>query len=154
MNRRLVTTTVLCVVAGALVVSDAEAGKRRDTKKLSKERTEMPALYTEPHHFDRDPTMSFHRGVLRRDGLAGWRVGDLHLQMRPDGLVLDPDGEQSFLQEGRDVVVMGPRVGDTMVGWNVRLLASESMASVSSTDVVKKPSDVTPDVGEIVSGPR
>lgn len=154
MNRRFVTTAALCLLAGALVASDAEAGKRRDPKKLSKDRTEMPALYTEPHHFDRDPTMSFHRGVLRRDGLAGWRVGDLHLQMRPDGLVLDPDGQQSFLQEGRDAVVMGPRVGDTMVGWNVRLLGSESMSSASTTDVVKKPSDVTPDVGEIVSGPR
>lgn len=154
MKRRLVTTVALCLVAGTLVAGDAEAGRSRSTKKLSKERTEMPALYTEPHHFDRDPTMSFHRGVLRRDGLAGWRVGELQLQMRPDALVLGPDGEASFLQEGRDVVVMGPRFGGTMVGWNVRLLASESLSSVSGSDVVKKPSDTTPDVGEIVSGPR
>lgn len=154
MIRRLMTTTALCLAVGALVAGDAEAGPRRDSKKLSKDRTEMPALYTKPHRFDRDPTMSFHRGVLRRDGLAGWRVGDLHLQMRPDALVLGTDGEMSFLREGSEAVVMGPRVGNTMVGWNVRLLAPESSVSLSTSNVVKKPSDTTPEVGEIVGGPR
>ncbi len=154
MNRRLVTTAVLCLAVGALVAGDAEAGKRRDSKKLSKDRTEMPALYTQPHHFDRDPPMSFHRGVLRRDGLAGWRLGELQLQMRPDALVLGADGQMSSLREGSEAVVMGPRVGNTMVGWNARLLPPESSVSFSTTDVVKKPSDTTPEVGELVDAPR
>jgi hypothetical protein len=154
MNRRLVTTAALCLAVGALVVGDADAGNRRDTKKLSKDRTEMPALYTQPHRFDRDPAMSFHRGILRRDGLAGWRIGDLQLQMRPDALVLDADGEMSYLREGSEAVVMGPRVGKTMVGWNARLLAPESSVSFSTANVGKKPSDTTPEVGELVGGPR
>lgn len=154
MKRNLVTMTALCALAGLAITPDAEAGRDQGTKKLSRNRTEMPAQYNGPHHFDRDPTMSFARGVLRRDGLAGWKVGDFNLQMGPTANVLDAEGQPSFLQEGREVLVMGPRFGDTYMGWSVRLLEPESPGLGATSDVVKKPSDTTPEVGELVRAPR
>jgi hypothetical protein len=154
MKRNLVTATTLIALAGLVLASDAEAGRRKDNRKLSEKRTEMPALYTDPHHFDRDPTMSFVRGVLRRDGLAGWKVGDFNLQMGPQANVLGPDGQSTMLQEGRDVLVMGPRFGDTYIGWSVRLLEPERPGLGATQGVVKKPSDATADVGEIVQAPQ
>lgn len=154
MNRNLVTATTLIALTGLVLASDAEAGRRKDKGKLSEKRTEMPALYTDPHHFDRDPTMSFARGVLRRDGLAGWKVGDYNLQMGPQANVLGPDGQATMLQEGRDALVMGPRLGDTYIGWSVRLLDPERPGTSTADGVTRKPSDTTTDVGELVQAPQ
>lgn len=159
MKTRTAIIAALCVAAGALVTSDADASKpRRDRNKdkgeTGEKRTEMPAMYTEAQRLDRDPSMSFHRGTLRRDGLSGWMVGDLELQLRKDAAVLGPDGQKASLQEGRDVIVMGPRFGNTMVGWNVRMLGPESPGMQSGREVVKEPSDTTPDVGELVQAPQ
>jgi hypothetical protein len=154
MNRNLATMTALGLLAAAALVTDAEAGRRREINRQPPERTEMPAEYTEPHRFDRDPDMQFQRGVLSRDGLAGWRVGDYQLQVGPNTVVLDPEGQPTMLQEGSEVLVMGARLGNTFVGWNVRLLGHEMPSAGASADVVKKPSDASPDVGEIVRAPR
>lgn len=159
MKTKTVIIAALCVAAGALVASDADASESRRVRSRDKEqpgekRTEMPAQYTDARHFDRDPSMSFHRGTLRRDGLSGWMVGDLELQLREDATVLGPDGQRALLQEGRDVIVMGPRFGDTMVGWNVRMLEPEMPGMQSGHEVVKKPSDTTSEVGELVQAPQ
>lgn len=106
------------------------------------------------HHFDRDPSMSFHSGTLRRDGLAGWRVGEVALQLTADATVMGPDGQESFLQEGREAVVMGPRFGSTMLAWSVRMLGSQPLAAVSASNAGRKPSDSDSDVGELVNAPN
>lgn len=154
MNRRFLTMTALCALGAVVLVTDAQAGRKQDNRKTRPERTEMPALYTQPRHFDRDPTMSFHRGVLRREGIVGWRIGDYVLQMGPNADVLGPDGEAAMLTEGRDALVMGPRHGNTFIGWSVRLLDPERPGTSTTMAVVKKPSDTTPEVGEIVDAPQ
>lgn len=159
MKTRTAIIAALCVAAGALVASDADASKQRrernqDKGKSDQKRTEMPEMYTQAQRLDRDPSMSFHRGTLRRDGLSGWMVGDLELQLRKDAAVLGPDGQKAALQDGRDVIVMGPRFGNTMVGWNVRMLEPEMPGLQSGRDVVKEPSDTTPEVGELVQAPQ
>jgi len=73
--------------------------------------------------------------------------------MSRESVVTGPDGQGAVLQEGSNVLVMGPRFGDTFVGWNVQLLGSEHPSSGRSSDMVKKPSEASPDVGEIVSAP-
>ncbi|MBK8167906.1 MAG: hypothetical protein IPK64_18325 [bacterium] len=159
MKTKTAIIAALCVATGALMASDADAGKaRRDRNKdngqTGEKRTEMPAMYTKAQRLDRDPSMSFHRGTLRRDGQTGWMVGDLELQLRQDATVLGPDGQEAALQEGRVAIVMGPRFGETMVGWNVRMLEPEMPSSQSRSDVVKEPSDTSPEVGELVQAPR
>lgn len=154
MNRRIVTTATLVLLCGALVMTDAEAAGRGKRDKQRPQRTEMPAEYMQPHHFDRDPSMSFHSGTLRRDGLAGWRVGEVTLQLTANATVLGPDGEDSFLQEGREAVVMGPRFGSTMLAWSVRMLSSEPALAASADIRSKKASDSDADVGELVNAPN
>jgi hypothetical protein len=153
MKRNTAITLSLCLALGVTTVSEAEAGRRNDNKRLSKNRTEMPAEMREAHRFDLLPTMEFTTGVLRRDGISGWRVGEYQLQMSRESVVTGPDGERTVLQEGSRVLVMGPRFGDTYVGWNVRLVGHDQPGNSLSTDVVKKPSDASSDVGEIVSAP-
>lgn len=153
MNRNTALTLSLCLLLGVSMAPEAEAGRREDNKRLSSNRTEMPPEMKEAHRFDLLPSMQFHTGVLRRDGLSGWRVGDYELQMSRESLVTGPDGQSAVLQEGGRVLVMGPRFGDTFVGWNVQVLGWEQPSSGLNTEVVKNPSDSSPDVGELVSAP-
>jgi hypothetical protein len=153
MNRKTTLTLSLCLLLGVSATTEAAAGQRENTKRLSRNRTEMPPEMKEAHRFDLLPSMQFHTGVLRRDGLSGWRVGDYQLQMSRESLVTGPDGQGAVLQEGSRVLVMGPRFGDTFVGWNVQMLGSEQPSGGLTADVVKKPGDSSPDVGELVSAP-
>ncbi len=154
MKRSILTTAALVLLAGALVMTDAVAAGRGKREKQGPRRTEMPEEYMQAHHFDRDPSMSFHSGTLRRDGLAGWRVGEVALQLTADATVMGPDGQESFLQEGREAVVMGPRFGSTMLAWSVRMLGSQPLAAVSASNAGRKPSDSDSDVGELVNAPN
>lgn len=153
MKRNTALTLSLCLLLGMTAASEAQAGRRDDNKRLSKNRTEMPLELKEAHRFDLLPSMQFHTGVLRRDGLSGWRIDDYRLQMSRESLVAGPDGQGAVLQEGNRVLVMGPRFGDTFVAWNVQILGAEVPSSGLDSGLVKKPGDSSPDVGEIVSGP-
>ena len=153
MKRNTALMLALCLLMVAAAAPDAQAGRKRDAKKLSPNHVDMPAGYGGVHRVDPATSMQFHTGVLRRDGLSGWMVDDYSLQLGSESVVLDADGQATALQEGSRVLVMGPRFGNTFVGWNVRLLQPEMSSPVSNRDVVKKPSDVTADVGEIISAP-
>lgn len=154
MKRNTALMLALCLLVIAASAPDAQAGRKRDAKKLSRDHVDMPADYGGVHRVEPATTMQFHTGVLRRDGLSGWMVDDYALQMSSESVVLDSDGQSTVLQEGSRVLVMGPRFGNTFVGWNVRLLGPEMSSSGMNRDVVKKPSDVTADVGELISSPR
>ncbi|MBM4131705.1 hypothetical protein FJ250_11870 [bacterium] len=149
MNRRFLTMAALVLLVGAFVAAEADAAGSGKGEK----RTEMPADYMRPNHFDRDPSMSFLSGTLRRDGLSGWRAGDMTVQLAPNAVVLGPDGEESVLQEGREALIMGPRFGGTILAWSVRMLSPDSGLSASTAGEVTKPSDVDPHVGELISAP-
>lgn len=153
MKRNTALTLALCLLLGAALAPDAEAGRKSNNKKLSPNRTEMPAGYGGVHRIDRLPMMEFYTGVLRRDGISGWRVGDYELQIVDDTIITGTDGQAAMLQEGSRVLVMGPSSGSALVGWNVRLLAPDLPSPGRSADVVKKGSDASPDVGELVSAP-
>lgn len=153
MNRNFVLMPALCLALTVALAPAAEAGRKADTKKLSSKRTEMPAEMSKAHRFDRLPEMQFHTGVLSRDGVSGWRVGDYRLQLSSESIITGADGQTGLLQEGSRVLVMGPSFGDTFVGWNVQLLGPEMPANGKSAGVVKQPSDSDPDVGELVSAP-
>jgi hypothetical protein len=154
MKRTTAITLAGCLWLGVAVTSAAEARTRPQSKPRSPERTVMPADYLQPHKFDRLPKMEFYSGRLQRDNFGGWRLGDYELQIADTTVVTDSSGDGALLEEGREVVVMGVAYGRTLNGWNVRMTSAGSLPDALSTDVVKRPSDVDPDVGEIIDGPR
>lgn len=72
--------------------------------------------------YDNYPTMSFHLGTLTRSGYGGWKLDDLQVQFRPDCEVNDQSGELGTLAEGRQALVSGARVGDTILAIRVTVL--------------------------------
>lgn len=154
MNRNMTCMLAVGLLAGAVLAPDAEAAWRLGQKKgSSSKRVEMPEGFREAKRFDPVP-MQFQTGTLRREGMGDWWMGDYRLQLSRETVVIGPDGEGGLLQEGREVAVMGSVHGNTINGWSVRLLGDDLPLLREGEDVVKKPSDSDPDVGEIVSGPR
>lgn len=155
MNRTTAFMLALGLAAGAVTAPDAEAAWRLGQKKSSSnpKRVEMPEEFRESKRFDAPP-MEFQAGTLRREGMGDWWLGNYRLQLSAETAIIGPDGEGGFLQEGREVAVMGSVQGNTINGWSVRLLGDDMPLQRADTEVVKKRSDSDPDVGEIVSGPR
>lgn len=155
MNRTTTYMIAMGLLAGAVLTTDAEAAWRLGQKKSfsNPKRIEMPEGYRDSKRFDTVP-MEFQAGTLRREGMSDWWLGDYRLQLSAETVIIGPDGEGGFLQEGREVAVMGAVRGNTINGWSVRLLGDEMPLMRETAEVVKKPSDSDPDVGEFVSGPR
>lgn len=153
MKRTIVLLTALGLLAGAVLAPAAQASWRLTEKKMNPKRVEMPAELRGPARFDA-PTMQFLTGTLRREGLADWWFGDYRLQLGADATIVGPDGEGSYLQEGRQVAVMGALNGNTVSGWSVRLLGDEMPLTSGDDKVIRTPSDSDPDVGVMTGGPR
>lgn len=154
MKRTITTTLALGLLLATAGTSDALARSRPRDRDQKPARTEMPADYLQPHKFDRLPAMQFTTGRLVRDGLSGWRVGDYELQTSPQTVVTDPSGSEAMLEEGRQAIVMGVVYGRTLAAWNVRMTQGDMPATSLNSELVKEPSDGSPDVGRIVDGPR
>jgi len=109
------TLTILALLAvAALVTAPAEAGLFKKNKQ--KAAPEQPKTW----RYDRLPTMAFAKGVLRNEGQGQWKLGTLNLQFGADCEVTGESG-LSDLQPGREAVVMGPQVGNTIVAWRVTM---------------------------------
>lgn len=153
------TTAILLVICLSLTLAasdDAAAGwfSKNKNKKLSDKRTEMPEELKEPHRYDAKPTMTFHRGVLNRDSYTGWQVDDVSLQLARGCVVEAADATAAILIEGREAIIMGPRVGDTIVAWRVRLLTADYDLFNFKADTQLEVSATNPDVGKIISAPH
>nr|MEE4268445.1 hypothetical protein [Candidatus Krumholzibacteria bacterium] len=108
----------LIMAVGFLAVDDAHAGwfdKKKDGGEEGRAKS---------HRYDFLPSMGFHQGTLRRDNFGGWTLEETSLHIM-SGAKITEEGMESFLSEGRKAIVMGPRVGDTIVAWRVRILESD-----------------------------
>ena len=112
--KRLMTLLTLCAVTLLLAVPPAGAWPNKKDKKDDKNPDERHKTW----RYDRYPDMSFHSGTLRQNGRDGWTVGDLKLVLNKKCVVFGGGGQ---LQGGRTVVVMGSRVGNTIVARTVHV---------------------------------
>lgn len=142
--KRILTTLALCAAVALLVGPTAEAGPFSKDKKKD-------ARPAKTWRYDRYPDMSFHQGVLRQEGRSGWKVGDLNLVLDEKCRIFGEGGDQ--LQAGRTVVVMGARVGNTIVAWTVQTQkATRSVPSLDKdTQIEWSTSDPTVGVGRAPS---
>lgn len=101
--------------------------------------------------YDRMPSMKFLRGTLQRDLLTGWEIGQVTVQLAPDCRVVGNEGRPADLQEGRQVLVMGPRAGNTIVAWRIQVIKEAYTAGMAHPGESIEWSDADSTVGEAAS---
>lgn len=139
MKRIIILLALLAVTAAVTVPAQAGLFKRGKTKK-------EPVRKEQSWRYDRLPTMAFTKGELKQDGFGAWKVGEVRLQFAPNCEFTGADGPRS-LGTGQTVVVMGPRVGGTMVAWQVDVQKPAHIQPTRSDDVNIRWSDADPTVG-------
>ena len=139
---------VLGLALTVMVVTDAEAGRR---KKADKEaRTEKPEEMQKPQRVDNLPTMDFLGGTLTRDAHSGWKIGETPLYLHGD-CVITMDGEgEGWLEEGRKAVVMGARMGGAISAWSIHVSQPQYKTIGLSQSEELKEVGPNPNVGKIV----
>jgi hypothetical protein len=144
MKRTIIIALALVLVFG---LATAEAGQRdKKGRKAPKkgQRTEMPDTWTQVR-YDEFPTMSYKAGLLTREGWHGWSIDGVSLTLRENCTIMN-DEDDGFLQEGRKAIVMGSRVGDTMVAWSVRVMGMDYSSPTPSPYFRREPGP-NPNVG-------
>ncbi len=116
--KRIVSITFVLILAGIMVASSADAGwfGNKDKDK-DKEKKMVP-------RYDEYPSMGFTQGRLGRDSYSGWKVGQYEVRFTGTCQVVNEDGEAADLQEGRKALIMGPRWGNTVIAWRVKIMSS------------------------------
>ena len=138
----------LGLVALTMTASDAEAGKYKKPAKGS--RTEKTEEMSIARRFDNYPDMEFHGGIITRDAHAGWKIGEFPLYLNKD-CVITMDGEvDGWLEEGREAVVMGARMGGAITAYAVHVSQPEFASVGTSASEELKESGPNRNVSKIV----
>lgn len=152
MKRIIGAGLALALVVGVLAAPPAEAGL---FKKKKPKRTEMPEWMKEPKRFEDTPRMGFVAGTLERDGWSGWKVGDMSLQFSKNCRFTSGGVELTDLDPGSEVLVMGPRIGTTLVAWSVRVQQPDFMVGRNvGNETQLLVSEANPDCGEVIQAPQ
>ncbi len=152
MKRIMVTILASVITLGLVTATEAGAGW---FKKSEAPRTEKPDWMKKPRRYENLPAMSFHSGVLQQEGWDGWKLGEVKLQLAQDCLITTAGAADGFLRAGRQATVMGPKVGDTIVAWSVRVTQESVPApAVYDANLVLRKSEANPNCGEIVQAPQ
>lgn len=120
MKKIIILSLLVAVFLGTVTVGAAEAGWFDKKSKKDKGEQESKA-----HRYNYYPSMSFHVGTLRRDNHSGWKLDEMSLQLVSGAKVTSGGLEVNNLREGEKALVMGSKVGDSIVGWRVRILESD-----------------------------
>ena len=146
MKRTISIALVLVFVLGVAMVPEADAGWLNKLKKDEEGGKQI-------HRYDFLPSMSFHSGVLGRDTGQGWTVGGFKLVLAENCRITSDVDHVTDLEEGRTALVMGSRLGDTIVAWQIEIRRNEFGLKAMDEHIEFTPSDTDPTVGE-GSGPE
>lgn len=153
MKRLTILTLALALAVGALAAPTAEAGLFKKSNKSK--RTEKPEWMKQAQRYENTPGMSFASGVLQQDGWTGWKVDETKVRFAKDCDITTDGVEGGELTAGRQAIIMGPRIGDTIVAWSVRVMRPDFTVGGSvSSEIQKVPSDSSPDCGEYARAPQ
>ncbi|MDX2474781.1 MAG: hypothetical protein QNL91_13860 [Candidatus Krumholzibacteria bacterium] len=152
MKRITVLLLALVMALGVVATPEASAGWFKKDKKP--ERTEKPDWMKKPQRYE-GPRMSFHSGVLQQDGQTGWKLGETSIQFAKDCLITTDGAEGGYLDAGREAIVMGPKFGDTILAWSIRVTQPDYTSGRNQNgDVQLIVSETNPNCGEIVEAPQ
>ena len=138
----------LSLALTVMVVTDAEAGRRKKPEKGA--RTEKTEEMKKPRRFDNLPTMDFLGGTLTRDAHSGWKIGETPLYLHGDCVITMDGADEGWLEEGREAVVMGARMGGAISAWSIHVSQPSYKTMGSSMSKELKESGPNPNVGRIV----
>lgn len=148
MKRTISVTLILILALSTMFAPEAGAGWFDKFKKKGKDKDTPSA-----HRYDMFATMGFHKGVLAQGSGENWQMDDANVQVRPDCVVSSElDGEE-VLTEGREVIIVGTKVGDTIIAHQVRLVKPDYMNEGVQKSSQVTPSEVDPTVG-VGTGPE
>lgn len=150
MNSKMrILIPVLVLVLVAVTGDPAQAGLFGKNKpKYERMEKEFKAW-----RYDRMPTMSFASGTMSRSSFTGWEMDNVQVHLKKDCAIIDSEGEPTDLTEGKQVVVMGPRVGNTIIAWQIRVMKPNYRHSGADAGKNIEWSDVDPTVG-VGTGPE
>ena len=149
--RNLKLTTIclgLALALTAMSVVEAQAGVFGKNKK--KDRTEKSQEEKTPRRFENHPPMHFKGGTLSRDAHSGWKLGENPLFLAPDCVIAMEGSEEGYLEEGREAVVMGSMVGNTISAVSILVMkpSYQNLGLGQSSEL--KEAGPNPNVGRIV----
>jgi hypothetical protein len=147
MKREFPAAAAVILIVGLLAASDAQAGLFDGWGKDKTEQSKVAPRY------DHYPSMGFHAGLLGRDVGTGWTLDGFRLVLAKDCVVTTEIPMGDGLDEGREALIMGSRMGDTIVAWRVKVKAGDGGLRSGDPNIKFVPSEVDPTVGE-GSGPE
>nr|MEE4268443.1 hypothetical protein [Candidatus Krumholzibacteria bacterium] len=150
MKRVFPAAVALILIVGLLAASDAQAGLFDRWGKDKKDKEEQAKVAPRYDHY---PSMVFHSGLLGRDVGTGWTVDSYRLILAKDCVITSEVPMGDGLDEGREALIMGSRLGDTIVAWRVKVKAEDGGFNSKDPNIKFVPSEVDPTVGE-GSGPE
>lgn len=111
------TKTLILALGCALTVlayagDDALAGRSKSKRTDTEQKV---------WRYDQMPAMKFARGKLHKDVHSGWKIDNVKVQLAPECIIADDEGSAN-LYDGAGAMIMGPRVGDTIVAWRIEIL--------------------------------
>ena len=146
MKRTIPVALILVLALSTMVAPEAGAGWLDKLKNKDKENKAAP-------RYDLFPSMTYHKGVLSQGAGHSWQLDGVNILVRSDCAITSELTAEAVLGEGQEALVMGTRLGDTIVAYRVRLVKPDYMndGSVKSSQVT--PSEVDPTVG-VGTGPE
>ena len=144
MKRTTLIMLAIGVTVGLLAPLETEAGW---FDKLTGSSSGGKSNQTETPRYDNYPSMGFHLGTLTRDGWTGWSLGELDIQFTPDCVIESNGDGAGVLVEGRQAIISGSRVDDTIVALRVTILKPNWDMGPKNYDEDVTWSDSDPTVG-------
>ena len=146
MKRAIPVGLILILTLSTTVVQKADAGLFNRGSQKSQESKATP-------RYDHFPQVTFHKGVLNQGTGPAWQLDGVELQVRPDCVITSDFSGEPALADGREALVMGAKLNDTIIAYRVRIVKPDYMNTgvLKSSEVI--PSDVDPTVG-IGRGPE
>lgn len=148
MKRTISLTLILVLALSTMVAQEAGAGWLDKFKGKNKDKDSKSS-----HRYDMFATMTFHKGVLGQGSGQDWQLDDAEVQVRPDCVVTSELTGEAELASGREVIVVGTKVGDTLVAYQVRVVKPDYMNNSKGNSSQVIPSEVDPTVG-VGTGPE
>lgn len=137
-NILLLAAMTACCLLGA---DGAEAGLFDRWNKKEPQKEAVP-------RYDLLPSMTFYKGVLGYGVANSWELDDVQLQFVSDCVVTSELSGDGGLQAGQEALVMGSRIGDTIIAHRVRIVKPDYMNEGMPKSGTVSPCEADPTVGE------
>ena len=137
------TLFLLVIGSAAILLAPLDVGAGWFNKSKDKSDSEQ----METPRYDNYPNMDFHLGTLTSSGFSDWSLGELNVQLSPNCIIVGNDGGTAEMTEGRQAIITGSRIGNTIGAMRVTILKANWDMGPKNYDEEVIWSDSDPSVG-------